>query len=83
MAGCATTQTTDDYAKDDALEPANRVFFDINETLDKALIKPIAEVYADVTPNFIRTGITNFFENLAYLNVILNDLLQGKINQSL
>jgi len=24
-------------------------------------------------------GKTNFFENLAYLNVILNDLLQGKI----
>jgi len=81
--GCATTQTTDNYAKDDTLEPANRVFFDINETLDQALIKPIAEVYVDVTPNFIRTGITNFFENLAYLNVILNDLLQGKINQGL
>ena len=83
IAGCATTQTSGDYAKNDTLEPANRVFFDINETLDRALIKPIAEVYADVAPNFIRAGITNFFENLAYLNVILNDLLQGKINQGL
>ena len=83
MAGCATTQTSDNYAKDDPLEPANRVFFDINEPLDQALIKPVAEVYVDVTPNFIRTGITNFFKNLAYLNVILNDLLQGKINQGL
>ena len=83
MAGCATTQTTDNYAKDDTLEPANRVFFDLNETIDQALIKPIAEVYVDVAPNFLRTGITNFFENLAYLNVILNDLLQGKINQGL
>ena len=83
MVGCATTQTTDNYAKDDALEPANRVFFDVNETLDQALIKPIAEVYVDVTPNFIRTGITNFFENLAYLNVILNDFLQGKIDQGI
>ena len=83
LTGCATTQTTDKYAKDDSLEPANRVLFDINETIDQALIKPVAEIYADVTPNFIRTSITNFFENLAYLNVILNDLLQGKINQGL
>ncbi len=81
MAGCATTQTSDNYANKDTLEPANRVFFDVNETLDQALIKPIAEVYVDVAPNFIRTGITNFFNNLAYLNVILNDLLQGKLNQ--
>ena len=42
MAGCATTQTTDNYAKDDSLEPANRVFFNVNETIDQALIKPIA-----------------------------------------
>ena len=65
MAGCATTQTSDNYANKDTLEPANRVFFDVNETLDQALIKPIAEVYVDVAPNFIRTGITNFFNNLA------------------
>ena len=83
LAGCATTQTTDKYTKDDTLEPANRVFFDVNETIDRALIKPVAEIYVDVTPNFIRTSITNFFDNLAYLNVILNDLLQGKINQGL
>ena len=83
LVGCATTQTTDRYTKNDSLEPANRVFFDVNETIDQALIKPIAEIYVDVTPNFIRTSITNFFDNLAYLNVILNDLLQGKINQGL
>ena len=83
LVGCATTQTTDKYTKDDSLEPANRVFFDVNETIDRALIKPVAEIYVDVTPNFIRTSITNFFDNLAYINVILNDLLQGKVNQGL
>ena len=40
MAGCATTQTSDNYANKVTLEPANRVFFDVNETLDQALIKP-------------------------------------------
>jgi len=81
ITGCATTQNTKNYAKDDTLEPANRVFFDVNETLDKALIKPIAETYVEFTPNYIRSSVTNFFDNLAYLNVILNDLLQGKLEQ--
>ena len=81
LVGCATTKTTNNLIEEDTLEPANRVFFDINESIDKALIKPIAETYVDVTPNFIRTSITNFFDNLAYLNVILNSLLQGKLEQ--
>jgi phospholipid-binding lipoprotein MlaA len=79
--GCATTQTTD--RNDDPIEPANRVFFNINETLDKHLMKPVAEAYVEITPVPIRTSVTNFFDNLLYLNVILNDFLQGKFNQGL
>ena len=81
--GCATTQTGDSVGSDDPIEPANRVFFDVNETLDKHLLKPVAEVYVDITPVPVRTSITNFFDNLTYLNVILNDFLQGKVEQGL
>jgi phospholipid-binding lipoprotein MlaA len=81
-AGCATTQTPDSTVGNiDTIEPANRVFFDVNETLDKHLMKPIAEAYVDMTPKVVRTGVTNFFDNLTYLNVILNDFLQGKFTQ--
>lgn len=79
--GCATTQNADGVGDDDPIEPANRVFFNINETLDKHLLKPVAETYVDITPVPVRTGITNFFNNLTYLNVILNDFLQGKFEQ--
>jgi phospholipid-binding lipoprotein MlaA len=79
--GCATTQTTD--GAPDPLEPGNRVFYSINDTLDKALLKPVAETYAEYTPELVRTGITNFFDNLAYLNVVLNSFLQGKFDQGL
>jgi phospholipid-binding lipoprotein MlaA len=81
--GCATTQTDDGVVDNDPIEPTNRVFFDINETLDKHLMKPIAEAYVEVTPTVVRTSVTNFFNNLTYLNVILNDFLQGKFNQGL
>ena len=81
--GCATTGTADSTAGNvDKFESANRVFFDVNETLDKHLMKPIAETYVEYTPQPIRTGITNFFNNLTYLNVIFNDLLQGKFSQA-
>lgn len=75
--GCATTQNND------PLEPGNRVVFNVTETLDKHLIKPLAESYVDVTPVPVRTSVTNFFDNLGYLNVILNDFLQGKFEQGI
>ena len=75
--GCATTQNND------PLERGNRVVFNVTETLDKHLIKPIAESYVDVTPVPVRTSVTNFFNNLGYLNVILNDFLQGKFEQGI
>jgi phospholipid-binding lipoprotein MlaA len=80
--GCATTQAPDSTAGNvDSVESANRVFFDVNETLDKHLMKPVAEAYVEITPKPIRTGVTNFFDNLKYLNVILNSFLQGKFTQ--
>lgn len=81
--GCATTGNIDSTAgNEDNFESANRMFFDVNETLDKHLMKPIAEAYVEITPKPVRTGVTNFFDNLAYLNVIFNDLLQGKFTQA-
>jgi phospholipid-binding lipoprotein MlaA len=82
VTGCATTQAPDSTAGNvDSIEPANRVFFDVNETLDKHLMKPVAEAYVEMTPRVVRTSVTNFFDNLKYLNVILNDFLQGKFTQ--
>lgn len=80
LAGCAGAQTKS-AASPDPLEPANRAFYSLNEGLDRALVKPIAEVYDKITPAPARTAITNFFDNLFYLNVILNSFLQGKLDQ--
>ncbi len=81
--GCASTQSKGAEANNDKLEPVNRVFFNLNETLDKFLLKPVAEPYAKYTPAIYRSGVTNFFDNLTYLNVILNSFLQGKFKQGL
>ena len=82
-AGCATTNTKDEVANNDPIEPTNRVFFNINESLDQNFIKPAAEAYVNMTPKPIRNAVTNFFDNLTYLNVVLNSFLQGKWDQGL
>ena len=79
--GCASTQIKESADNNDQLEPVNRVSFNLNETLDQYILKPIAEPYAKYTPEIYRSGITNFFDNLTYLNVILNSFLQGKFEQ--
>ena len=79
--GCATTQTNGNNI--DPLEPANRVSYEFTDTLDRNLLKPIAETYAEYTPELARDGVTNFFDNLTYLNVVLNSFLQGKFDQGL
>jgi phospholipid-binding lipoprotein MlaA len=79
--GCASTQTKDAETNNDTLEPVNRASFGLNETLDEYIIKPIAEPYAKYTPEVYRSGITNFFDNLSYLNVVLHSFLQGKFGQ--
>lgn len=65
----------------DPLEPVNRPIFRFNDALDKAVLKPVAEGYVKVTPKPVRTAVSNFFDNVGYLNVALNDFLQGKGRQ--
>jgi phospholipid-binding lipoprotein MlaA len=77
LAGCASTPTADNAG--DPHEALNRKFYAFNDTLDKAFVEPVAKSYAQYTPDPIRNGVTNFFDNVSYLNVIGNDLLQGKL----
>jgi len=78
MTGCATTQQNERVAKIDPFEPMNRAVFSFNEVTDDYLIKPIAEAYRFVLPEFARTGVTNFFGNINDVLIGANNLLQGK-----
>ena len=63
----------------DPFEPTNRIVFEISNDLDTMVIRPVAEIYRDVTPRFIKNSVTNFFYNLSEVDTIINQLLQGKI----
>jgi phospholipid-binding lipoprotein MlaA len=76
-AGCATVQGPPD--PQDPWEGFNRGVFEFNQSIDKAVVKPVAEFYQKVTPDPVDRSITNFFNNLNDVIVALNNLLQLKI----
>ena len=63
----------------DPFEDLNRDIFIFNEKLDEKFLKPAALTYRKVTPQFARTGVTNFFNNLEEIDTTINQVLQGEI----
>ena len=76
LSGCAVIPY--DESDPDPVEPINRIMYGITDLADRTLIGPAAELYVRVTPDPIQEGVSNFFDNLGYLDTIINDFLQGK-----
>lgn len=79
LAGCATAPAT----RGDPLEAMNRAVFAFNESLDEAVLKPAATGYQKVLPQFMRTGVDNFFGNIGDAWSAVNQLLQAKPRDAL
>ena len=79
LTGCATIGPGDPR---DPIEGFNRAMFTFNDTLDRALIKPVAKGYRAIMPAPVDTGITNFFSNLDDIGSAINNLLQFKLKRS-
>lgn len=80
LTGCATTNGPTDER--DPWETYNRWMFAFNDDLDTELLQPVAKAYKNVIPSPIRTGVSNFFNNINDVVVVVNDLLQGKFAQA-
>ena len=61
----------------DPLEPLNRATFSFNESADRYVMRPVAQVY-DLAPLPVKVGVGNFFGNLGDFWIGVNNLLQGK-----
>ncbi len=60
----------------DCFEKLNRATFSFNQSLDEAIIKPIAKSYRNL-PDPIQKGTSNAVRNLSNLVTIPNNVLQG------
>ena len=79
LQGCAMSPNANPR---DPWEPFNRNVSNFNEGLDQAVLKPVATAYQNVTPQIMRTGVNNFFGNIADVWSLVNNVLQLKPAES-
>lgn len=75
LAGCATTGEPDPR---DPLEGLNRGVYQFNDVVDRYALKPVAQAYDFVMPDFAQNCIHNIFGNIGDVWAGLNSLLQGR-----
>jgi len=75
LAGCATVAQP---RTDDPLEKYNRKAYALNDTLDKAIIRPVAVGYRAVTSAPVRRSVYDFFTTIHLPITVVNDLLQAR-----
>lgn len=78
MTGCASTHANNPA---DPFESLNRGVYKFNDTLDRAIAKPVAKGYDKIVPDTAKMMVSNFFSNLNDVVVTVNDLLQLKLRQ--
>jgi phospholipid-binding lipoprotein MlaA len=73
--GCAARPNG---AANDPLEPLNRKIFWFNDKADVYAIEPVARGWNFVMPLPVQHSVENFFDNLDFPSLFVNDVLQGK-----
>gem|GEM_PF-253831 len=69
--------------KEDPLMRANERVFDVAESVDQAVVGPIAYAYEEALPSPLRQGSRNVLRNLREPTNFLNFLLQGKFGKAM
>jgi len=85
LGGCATTSAVSRQSvvsKADPYEYINRKIFVFNDHVDNYVAEPVSNAYKCITPQFVQTGVFNFYNNLKNIDVVVNDVLQAKFQQS-
>lgn len=76
--GCATIPPGAGQNPADPWERYNRHMSEFNDRVDRAVLKPVAQAYADYMPTPVRDCVGNVFANISDVPTALNGLLQGK-----
>ena len=63
----------------DPYEAVNRRNHELNQALDRAIVRPAGKGYTKVLPDPVEDTISNFAHNLSLPGTVVNNLLQGDI----
>jgi phospholipid-binding lipoprotein MlaA len=83
LAACTPPEVTRAPLPNDPYEATNRSVHEFNKRLDRAVLRPLSQGAGDVVPRRLRKGVSNFASNLSLPGIVLNDILQGKVEDAL
>ena len=67
----------------DPLEGFNRSVYKFNDTVDRAVLKPVAQGYVNVVPSPVRSCVRNIFANVGDVMSALNSFLQNRAHDGI
>lgn len=73
LSACASTEVDKD-----PYEGFNRGTYAFTNAIDRVTLQPVARGYRRFVPRFMRSGVSNFYDNLLTPRSSLNNFLQGK-----
>lgn len=87
LAGCATppadpAERAAFEQNNDPLEPLNRKILDVNQFVDRILLKPVAKVYIAIVPEEGRDALRRALDNMKEPVVVINNVLQGETDRA-
>ena len=87
LTNCSSTTPPEDYADEiysanDPFEDINRVTFAFNQAVDGVLLKPLAEVYVGVVPQWGRNRVNDALNNLGEPVNFANAMLQWELERA-
>lgn len=77
LSACSSTPEPGQEAESDPMESVNRSIFSFNEFIDAILLKPVAQGYQAIVPEYGRERVSNVLRNLKMPVVFANSVLQG------
>ncbi|NQW10605.1 MAG: VacJ family lipoprotein [Alphaproteobacteria bacterium] len=77
LSGCAAPGELDEGEVYDPIEPANRMVFAVNETIDTFVLQPTAFVYKETIPAPVRDMVRSFLDWVRSPVILVNDILQS------
>ena len=83
LAGCAQVPPNAGENPSDPYERVNRNIYAFNDSIDRALFRPVAETYVEWTPEWVRTRVSNVVDNLGDPGNAVNNTLQGKVDRGI
>lgn len=72
----------DEFGVHDPYEERNREVHQGNLDLDRALVRPSSNAYGGVVPEPVRKGVSNFASNLGMPGIMLNNILQARVENA-